>query len=467
MARYLATGKTVIQPASPVALGRRVYGKKWQDAPHLSLVNDILVDVANGTGRRVIIQMPPRHGKSTLVSELFPPWFIGVNPDKRVILATHTGHFAKKWGKKGRDILTSYGSKLFGVELDSGSCSADQWDIAGSRGGLVARGLGGAITGEGADVLVVDDLVKDAEVALSAKQLENAWEWFHSTASERLEPGGSIIVMFTRWAQQDLIGRLQEEQPDIWETISLPAISMGSGDALGRPVGEALWPDRFPISELEKIRDSKPEYWWQAKYQQSPGHHQSFLWPPEYFEGDIWFDEWPKDGRLRTMALDASKGVGSKHGDYSAYCMMQIDQHGHMWVDAWMSNITPVVDTVVAGVRRYNEFRPDGFGVEINNFQELLLPMFREAFAAPPPIIGIQNNVNKRVRIERLDEFLKNRIVKFRRTGGGELLVKQLREYGPTGNHDDGPDAMEMALRVALQIAHGKTERNMGSLVRS
>lgn len=244
--------------------------------PHLSLLNKALIDVAYGRCKRLMVTMPPRHGKSEACSHYFPAWFIGRFPDRRVILASYEARYAESWGRKVRDSIGTAcerGYLTHGPRRDQSSAS--DWAIAGHAGGMVTAGVGGPITGRGADLLVIDDPVKNAEEANSPTYREKAWDWYSSTAYTRLEPGGAVIIIQTRWHKEDLAGRLVSPDyspPDEiarWRIIDFPAIAQ-EHDALGRAPGEALWPARYPAAELDRIRHQIGQYWWSALYQQSP-----------------------------------------------------------------------------------------------------------------------------------------------------------------------------------------------------
>ena len=179
---------------------------RWRIADHLGLLNRKLLDVAEGRINRLLITMPPRHGKSEFASKYFPAWFLGRYPEKRVILASYEADFASQWGRKVRDLLEHHGSRLFGVMVRHDSKAADRWELADHGGGMQTAGVGGAITGKGADLLIIDDPVKNAEQANSDVYREKTWEWYTSTAYTRLEPGGAVILIQTRWHEDDQIG---------------------------------------------------------------------------------------------------------------------------------------------------------------------------------------------------------------------------------------------------------------------
>ena len=192
--------------------------------------------------------MPPRHGKSELCSVYLPAWYLGTHPERRVILAGHEADFAASWGRRVRDVLEEHGRQLFGARVRADSAAANRWDLVGHAGGMVTAGVGGTITGRGADLLVIDDPHKSAEETGSVTYRERVWDWYRAVARTRLEPGAGVVVVQTRWHEDDLAGRLladAESEGDRWQVLSLPAVAEDD-DPLGRSVGDPLWPERFP-----------------------------------------------------------------------------------------------------------------------------------------------------------------------------------------------------------------------------
>jgi predicted phage terminase large subunit-like protein len=210
-----------------------------------------------------MVFMPPRHGKSERISKYFPAWLLGNYPEKRVMLSSYEASFAASWGGKARNVLEESGH-YFGVKVSSRSSAADWWEIEGSMGGMVTAGVGGPLTGKGADVLVIDDPLKNAEEAASKTIRDKQWDWYQSTAYTRLEPSGAVILVMTRWHEDDLAGRLLDEEKhggDRWDKLSMPAID---------DTGNALWPARFDLQKLEAIKKTVGSYYWEAMYQQRP-----------------------------------------------------------------------------------------------------------------------------------------------------------------------------------------------------
>lgn len=251
---------------SPAKLGAASL-RAWRTPPHLRLINDRLRRVAAGRLDRLTVFMPPRHGKSLLISQYFPAWFLLVYPWRRVILCSYEADFAAQWGRKVRDVVATWGD-VFGVRVAADSKAADRWEIEGHGGGMQTAGVGGPVLGKGADLLVLDDLTKNAQDALSPAMREKTWEWYTSTAYTRLEPGGAVVHVQQRWHTDDIGGRLVASDPGRWDVLTLPALA-GENDPLGRAPGEALWPERYNREELESRQRLAPT-WFRAQYQQQP-----------------------------------------------------------------------------------------------------------------------------------------------------------------------------------------------------
>lgn len=264
--------------------------------------------------------MPPRHGKSELASRSFPAWFLGRNPNKQIIAASYNSDLAADFGREVRNIVASPEfKKLFpDVGLSADSQAADRWHT--SQGGMyVAAGVGTAITGRGAHVLLIDDPFKDREEADSDLRRRRVWEWFASTAYTRLMPGGAIVVINTRWHDDDLSGRLLEQPGEGWEVLSLPAVTDE----------QALWPEWYPKERLDAIRAVIGEREWSALYQQRPTPDEG-----DFFKRD-WFMEYdqPPEGLHVYGASDYA--VTADGGDYSEHGIAGVDFNANLYILDW------------------------------------------------------------------------------------------------------------------------------------
>jgi len=219
---------------------------------HHRVMADAFNRIASGELKRLIINMPPRHTKSEFASHLFPAWYLGKFPDRKVIQTAHTAELAVGFGRKVRNLVGSAEySKIFpGVALSVDSKAAGRWNT-NKEGDYFAIGVGGAVTGKGADILIVDDPHSEQEAALNDPDVYNkTYEWYTSGPRQRLQPGGAICLVMTRWSQKDLTGSIlkasiQRGGADEWEIIELPAIL---------PSGKPLWPGFWPLDQLESLR---------------------------------------------------------------------------------------------------------------------------------------------------------------------------------------------------------------------
>lgn len=438
---------------------------RWHPAPHLMLLDKAVVDCIDGRdpARILVVEMPPRHGKSEFCSRYLPSWFVGTHRNKRVMLCSYSSDLARTFGRTARDLVKWNGHR-FGVSVRSDVNAANNWLLQDAVGGMMTAGVGGSLTGFGADLAIIDDPLKNAEEALSDRIREQQIEWFKSTLWTRIEPGGLLLVIQTRWHKDDLAGWLLGHATDELgvpvRKLSLPAIAReGIDDPLGRQAGEPLWPERWPLSALESKRQINEGYWWEALYQQNPGTYGQTEWPDSYFDS-IWADRWPDRFDEVVVALDPSKGKQQHRGDYSAIVTVGLNG-GKLWVDADLER-RPTEKMVEDLLRAGGAARASAVGIEVNAFQELLAPIVQAKARVvgywPPQIVKYNNTVSKEIRIARLGAPLERGLYRFRRNPGTELLVKQLRNW-PFDDHDDGPDALEMATRLLRDtLSKGRTK---------
>jgi len=283
---------------------------QFESAPHLELVSDAIVDGVNGDGPQyIIVSMPPRHGKSTLISKWTPEWYLGNWPQNTVGVCGYGGEFAQQWGRSVRNQMDRH-EDILGFKLAEDSQKANVWNTA-HGGGMWAAGIRGSITGRGANLMVVDDPIKNEEEAFNSGQRDKLWEWWQGTALTRTYPSSVIVVVMTRWHSDDLVGRLLSAEhcgnPEDWRVIELPAIWDKKGvDAIGRKTGEALWPSHFPADWLIKHRQKamQPEFW-EALYQQRPMNETGVGVVYKNFDESIHVREIHRDHRLPlSLSLD-------------------------------------------------------------------------------------------------------------------------------------------------------------------
>ena len=416
---------------------------QWQLAPHLDLLAERLLDVAQGKLKRLLIQMPPRHGKSEFASAHFPAWYLGTFPDRRVILASYEHDFAASWGAKARDRFTEWGPALWRLWVKRDKQAADDWGIAGHAGGMVCAGVGGPITGRGADLLIIDDPVKSAEEANSETYRQRAWDWYRSTAYTRLEPGGALILIQTRWHEDDLAGRVLAEAAktgEQWEVINLPALAEG-GDVLGRQSGEALWPDRYPEEQLEQIRESIGSYWWSALYQQRPAPPEGALFREE------WWRYWEELPACEEMML--SVDCSYKEGRDNSFTVIQAwgRAGGKLYlVDQWRRQCG--FNEARAGVQQMAARWPRAHAklIEDKANGRAVIESLRSEIAGIVPVEPKGGKYSRAQAVLPLLEQGKVYLPQPSRLPWVNELMAEARSF-PAGAHDDQVDAMTQALQ--------------------
>jgi len=255
---------------TPATFGHKITNGRWIAARHLLYISTIVAtEVAKGDAR-IILCMPARHGKTEFLSINTAAWFLEKWSDKFVMNISYGAELASDSSLRVRDIFQDVDlHHLLRTRIRADKKRVDRW-LTPDGGGLTAAGIGGPIAGRGADLMLIDDYCKNAEDSLSVTLSNKTWEWFKSTAYTRLEPFASLVILATRWGLNDLIGRCITELPhENWIVINLPGLAE-INDPLGREVGEALWPERYPEKALHRIKQTLGSYWWAAMYQQNP-----------------------------------------------------------------------------------------------------------------------------------------------------------------------------------------------------
>ena len=443
------------------------YDSGFQDKPgkHLDVLDKALQDVSEGKIKRLIVAMPPRHGKSERVSKKFPAWHVGRNPNDEIILASYSIDLSRGFSRIARDTLIEH-QDVFGVEIDRNNQSAESWTIAGHRGGVTAAGVGGPITGRGAKIAIVDDPVKNAEEANSEVMREKIWEWYQSTLYTRLTPDGRIIIVMTRWHEDDLVGRLLKKEReeieegthtgDRWTVINFPAIAE-EGDHLGREPGEPLWPEfGFDLQRLSQIRQDVGSYVFHALYQQRPSAAEGTIFKREYFR---YFSE-QTIGNQQYFVLHGD--VERRYRKESLWCFQTVDTanstktiNDYFVVSTWY--VTPEHDLLLYDVYRThiegpdqkplmrelrNRYRPRFQAVEDKTFGTNLIQEMRREGMTVRPIKVDKDKVTRSLVIAARYEVG----MVYHREGAPWLTdyEDELLAF-PRGKHDDQVDTASMA----------------------
>ena len=403
-------------------------------------------DVAEKKSPRLMLFMPPRHGKSTLASIAFPAWHLGRHPDHEFISCSYSGSLAMGFSRKVRSLLRDPSFKTaFKTRLDPDSQSAEAW-LTTSGGGYVAAGVGGGITGKGAHVLVIDDPVKNREDAESQNNREANWDWYTSTAYTRLAPGGGVLVILTRWHDDDLAGKLlraSSEGGDEWTVVKYPAIA--EEDEEFRATGDALHPERYDVESLQRIQRAVGPRDWSALYQQNPVADDG-----DYFSRSMiqYYD--PDDIDLDRMKFYCAwdLAIGKKdRNDYSVGMVVGIDEMEHIYVVDVVRGRFDGFELVEQILDMYELWRPSIVGIEKGHIEMALGPFLEKRVRER----GLYEAYFKDLKTGRRDKEARARAIQGRMQQGmvhfprneiftGPLVAELLRF--PNGVHDDQVDAL-------------------------
>ena len=402
--------------------------------------------VANGTCKRLIINMPPRHTKSEFASYLLPAWFLGKFPHKKVIQTSHTAELAVGFGRKVRNLVDSeaYNEIFPGLSLQSDSKAAGRWNT--SKGGdYFAIGVGGAVTGKGADILIIDDPHSEQEAAMAASNPEvydKTYEWYTSGPRQRLQPGGAIVIVMTRWAQRDLTGQVikadAQRGGEGWEVIEFPAIL---------PSGNPLWPEFWSLDELTALRNELPNSKWQAQYQQNPVGNESAIVKRDWWKW--WPDERPPtcDYILQTWDTAFEK---NNRADYSAGTTWGIfnndednGQPNIILLDTYKKRVE-WVDLKKDVLEQYRRWEPDGMLIEKKATGAPLIYELR-SMGIPVQEYTPSKGNDKIARLNSVSDIIASGKVWVPQTRWAEVLVDEIAAF-PSGEHDDLVDATTLAL---------------------
>lgn len=420
----------------------------WIDAPHLALIAKHLEAVERGDIRRLMVNLPPRHGKSTLCSQLYPAWYLGRNPRRHVIMATHGMDLSERNSRAARLFLQDE-RWPFECRLSVDSTSASRWNLI-EGGGLFACGVDSSVTGRGADRLILDDVNHDSG---TDGENEKIWRWYCEIVLPRLEPGAAIIAMGTRFSEDDIFGRLLGA-PDgnEWTVLRLPAIAT-EDDVLGRAPGEALWPDRVPSEELQARRRGMTSRWFECQFQQNPIPAEGNLIKAEWLQR---YDVTPKRFEKIVCALDAAAKTGVRN-DYSAIVTIGVTQNAFYVLDVQRAKVEfPQLLRMAQGVfeRFTMENEPEGeehaaqrpsalYVEDTSNAVALIQSLKQETLL---PIVPVKATGSKESRVEGITGTLEARKVFFPNEAPWLVDFEHELLAFPGGKHDDMVDAFTMAL---------------------
>jgi len=404
--------------------------------------------VARGELKRLIINMPPRHTKSEFASYLLPAWFLGNYPGKKVIQTSHTAELAVGFGRKVRNLVDqeSYKAVFSGVELQADSKAAGRW-ATNAGGDYFAIGVGGAVTGKGADLLIIDDPHSEQEAALAEINpdiYDKTYEWYTSGPRQRLQPGGAIVVVMTRWSKRDLTGQVLKSAAqrggDEWEVIEFPALL---------PSGNPLWPEFWSLKELSALKEELPNSKWQAQYQQNPTSEVSAIVKREWWQ--VWEKEDPPSCEFTLMAWDTAFEK-SQRADYSALTTWGVFYHPD---DTGISQANIILLNAFRermefprlkqeAIDQYKEWDPDSVIIEKKASGAPLIYEMR-AMGIPVQEFTPSKGNDKISRLNAVSDLFASGRVWAPNTQWAEEVIDEVASF-PSGEHDDYVDSVSLAL---------------------
>ena len=408
-----------------------------------------LTRVEKGEVKRLMIFVPPRHGKSEISSIKFPAWYLGRHPEKEVITSSYSADLAQDFGYKTRNLVNSpeY-SQVFRTKLRDDSKSKAKW-LTGEGGGYTATGVGGAITGRGADLAVIDDPFKNREEAESKTIRDKVYNWYTSTLYTRLEKGGAIILILTRWHQDDLAGRLlkaMEDGGEKWEVVQFPAIAIE--DEKYRKQGDPLWQDKYDLEALENIKRTIGAYDWSALYQQSPVSSETQEFKQEYWQYRT-LEEVLALQTYRTLTIDTAISQKSS-ADYTGLCINFTDKENNWNLKAWKEKISPL-ELIDLLFNLQEQYRFDSIGIEKTIYLQVVQPFLEEEMRRRNrflPIVELQHNgVQKELRIRALLPRYQSKSIYH--VKGQTVDLEDDEVTFPKGIHDDVLDATAYQIQIA------------------
>lgn len=272
--------------------------------PALDLINQRLVETVNTPDGRLIVSMPPQEGKSQLCSRRFPLWMLTQQPNTRIAVASYEANIASRWGRTVRDDIAQYTDRL-GMSVRPDVAAQKEWQLKDAEGGMFTAGVGGAMTGRPVDLLLIDDPVKGREQADSPTIQEKTWTWWTDTALTRLAPGAPVILILTRWSENDLAGKLLADEPDVWEFLNIPAQSEVDTDPLGREAGEFMVSARGrTTAQWEARKRSSGPVTWASLYQGRPAPAEGGIFPQDWpiYDQPMWTER--PDGSRWVPGMD-------------------------------------------------------------------------------------------------------------------------------------------------------------------
>ncbi len=416
-------------------------------------------EIAEGKIKRLIINMPPRHTKSEFASYLLPAWFLGKYPGKKIIQTSNTAELAVGFGRKVRNLVDgeTYAKVFPNVALRHDSKAAGRWST-NANGEYFAIGVGGTVTGKGADLLIIDDPHSEQEAALAASDpgiYDKVYEWYSSGPRQRLQPGGSIVIVMTRWGKRDLTGQVLKASAqrggDEWEVIEFPALL---------PSGKPLWPEFWSLKELSALKEELPLPKWQAQYQQDPTSEQSAIVKREWWQ--VWEKDDPPPVDMIIQSWDTAFEKNNR-ADYSACTTWGVfyhpddtgqDQANLILLNAFRDRLEfPELKKRV--LEQYKEWSPDGLIIEKKASGAPLIYELR-AMGIPVQEFTPTKGNDKITRLNAVSDLFASSRIWVPNTNWAEEVVEEVASF-PSGDHDDYVDSVSLALMRFRQGGYVRT----------
>ncbi len=408
-------------------------------------------DLASGKITRLIVNMPPRHTKSEFASFLLPAWMVGRQPKLKIIQATHTGELAIRFGRKAKHLIDSEEyAKIFKTTLQEDSKAAGRWET--SQGGeYFAAGVGGAITGRGADLLIIDDPHSEQD-ALSPNAMENAYEWYTSGPRQRLQPGGKIVLVMTRWSTKDLTGILLANQKEVkgdhWEVVEFPAILDN---------GTPVWPEYWNKDELEKVKATLPVQKWNAQWMQQPTSEEGAIIKREWWRP--WKSKYIPPLQHVIQSYDTAF-LKSETADYSAITTWGVfypseDQGAQLMLLDAVKGRYEFPELRRKALEQYKYWEPETVLVEAKASG---LPLTYELRKMDIPVVNFtpSKGNDKHARVNSVAPLFESGMIWAPEQKFAEEVIEECAAF-PHGDHDDLVDSMTQAVMRFRQggfVAH-------------
>jgi predicted phage terminase large subunit-like protein len=413
---------------------------------HHALMARKFEEIAEGKTKRLIINMPPRHTKSEFASFMLPAWFLGRFPGKKIIQCSNTAELAVGFGRKVRNLVDSevYAKIFPNVALRSDSKAAGRWST-NANGEYFAIGVGGTVTGKGADLLIIDDPHSEQEAALASADpsvFDKVYEWYTSGPRQRLQPGGSIVVVMTRWSKRDLTGKIlqamTDRDGDEWEIIELPAIL---------PSEKPLWPEFWSYDELSKLRIELPLSKWSAQYQQNPTSEEGALVKRE------WWMEWEAENPPYCQFVIQSWDTAftkNERSDYSACTTWGVfykdenENDPHIILLDALKERMEFPELKARALEYYQEWQPDAFIIEAKASGAPLIFELRRMGIPVQEFTPTRGN-DKISRLNSVTDLFASGKVWAPRKRWAEEVIEEMAAF-PNSDHDDLVDSSTQAL---------------------